>query len=222
MCDLKKLFTILFAVLLAFSTAACGKSEDAKTPQIEPDQARMRAISELSVMECYYHNVAKFDQKNAEQFLFWSKDKRFWIEYSGTVRIGVDAAEVKLESIGADKFKVTIPFGRVLNCTVDSGSLTADSYVVDTGSAAVTADDEVYAFQEAQKQLEANATKNTKLLSDAQLQVKKLLNEYIQNVGSTVGKNYSVTWILLGADESTESTEKASAESAESEASAEK
>ena len=54
------------------------------------------------------------------------------------------------------------------------------------------------------------------------MQVKKLLNEYIQNVGSTVGKNYSVTWILLGADESTESTEKASAESAESEASAEK
>ena len=84
---MKKLFTVLFAVLLAFSTAACGKSEDAKTPQIEPDQARMRAISELSVMECYYHNVAKFDQKNAEQFLFWSKDKRFWIEYSGTVRI---------------------------------------------------------------------------------------------------------------------------------------
>lgn len=198
-------------MLLAFSTAACGKSEDAKTPQIEPDQARMRAISELSVMECYYHNVAKFDQKNAEQFLFWSKDKRFWIEYSGTVRIGVDAAEVKLESIGDDKFKVTIPFGRVLSCTVDSGSLTADSYVVDTGSAAVTADDEVYAFQEAQKQLEANATKNT-----------KLLNEYIQNVGSTVGKNYSVTWVLLGADESTESTEKASTESAESEASAEK
>ena len=79
MCDLKKLFTVLFAVLLAFSTAACGKSEDAKTPQIEPDQARMRAISELSVMECYYHNVAKFDQKNAEQFLFWSKDKRFLI-----------------------------------------------------------------------------------------------------------------------------------------------
>ena len=192
---MKKLFTVLFAVLLAFSTAACGKSEDAKTPQIEPDQARMRAISELSVMECYYHNVAKFDQKNAEQFLFWSKDKRFWIEYSGTVRIGVDAAEVKLESIGDDKFKVT---------------------------AAVTADDEVYAFQEAQKQLEANATKNTKLLSDAQLQVKKLLNEYIQNVGSTVGKNYSVTWVLLGADESTESTEKASTESAESEASAEK
>ena len=182
----------------------------------------MRAISELSVMECYYHNVAKFDQKNAEQFLFWSKDKRFWIEYSGTVRIGVDAAEVKLESIGDDKFKVTIPFGRVLSCTVDSGALTADSYVVDTDSAAVTADDEVYAFQEAQKQLEANATKNTKLLSDAQLQVKKLLNEYIQNVGSTVGKNYSVTWILLDADESTESTEKASAESAESEASAEK
>lgn len=219
---MKKLFTVLFAVLLAFSTAACGKSEDAKTPQIEPDQARMRAISELSVMECYYNNVAKFDQKNAEQFLFWSKDKRFWIEYSGTVRIGVDAAEVKLESIGDDKFKVTIPFGRVLSCTVDSGSLTADSYVVDTGSAAVTADDEVYAFQEAQKQLEANATKNTKLLSDAQLQVKKLLNEYIQNVGSTVGKNYSVTWVLLGADESTESTEKASTESAESEASAEK
>lgn len=219
---MKKLFAVLLAVLLAFSTAACGKSEETKTPQIEPDQARMRAISELSVMECYYHNVAKFEQKNAEQFLWWSKDKRFWIEYSGTVRIGVDAAEVKLESLGDDKFKVTIPFGKVLSCTVDSGSLTADSYVVDTDSAAVTADDEVYAFQEAQKQLEANAAKNTKLLSDAQLQVKKLLNEYIQNVGSTVGKTYSVTWVLLGADESASAvTEETSVDSPESEASAE-
>ena len=218
---MKKLFAVLLAVLLAFSTAACGKSEETKSPQIEPDQARMRAISELSVMECYYHNVAKFDQKNAEQFLWWSKDKRFWIEYSGTVRIGVDAAEVKLESLGDDKFKVTIPFGKVLSCTVDSDSLTADSYVVDTDSAAVTADDEVYAFQEAQKQLEANAAKNTKLLSDAQLQVKKLLNEYIQNVGSTVGKTYSVTWVLLGADESADSTEETSVDSTESEAYAE-
>ena len=48
----------------------------------------MKAICELATMKCYYHTVAKYKEENAEQFLWMSKDKKFWVEYSGIVPPG--------------------------------------------------------------------------------------------------------------------------------------
>lgn len=59
----------------------------------------MRAICELSTMDCYYHNVAKYFEKDAQRG-FWGigkKDKHFWVEYSGVVRMGIDASLVNIE-----------------------------------------------------------------------------------------------------------------------------
>lgn len=67
--------------------ASCGTGKP-KTPDMEPEVSRMKAICELAVMDCYYHNVAKFKEEDAEGFLFWQKDKQFWIEYSGVVTLG--------------------------------------------------------------------------------------------------------------------------------------
>lgn len=41
----------------------------------EPDVTEMRAICELSVMDCYYHNVAKYFEEDAQKgFLgHWKK-----------------------------------------------------------------------------------------------------------------------------------------------------
>lgn len=192
---MKKLMCILISAVLTLSLAACSNTEPAPV-DMEPKTSQMKAICELAVMDCYYHNVAKYELKDAEGFLWWTKDKNFWIEYSGVVTLGVDVSRVTVEVDGT-KVTISIPAAEVLSCTVDSSSLTEDSFIVAQDSAAIEAEDEVYAFADAQAKLEETASQDTALLASAQQQAQQLLEDYITNIGKATGKSYSIEWIYL-------------------------
>lgn len=192
---MKKLMCILISAVLTLSLAACSDTEPASV-DMEPKTSQMKAICELAVMDCYYHNVAKYELKDAEGFLWWTKDKNFWIEYSGVVTLGVDVSRVTVEVDGT-KVTISIPAAEVLSCTVDSSSLTEDSFIVAQDSAAIEAEDEVYAFADAQAKLEETASKDTALLASAQQQAQQLLEDYITNIGKATGKSYLIEWIYL-------------------------
>ena len=53
---MKKMIALLLVLAALLGCTACGQKEEA--PTVEPDVTEMRAICELSVMDCYYHNVA--------------------------------------------------------------------------------------------------------------------------------------------------------------------
>lgn len=192
---MKKLMCILISAVLTLSLAACSNTEPAPV-DMEPKTSQMKAICELAVMDCYYHNVAKYELKDAEGFLWWTKDKNFWIEYSGVVTIGIDVSRVTVE-IDGTKVTISIPAAEVLSCTVDSSSLTKDSFIVAQDSAAIEAEDEVYAFSDAQAKLEETASQDTALLASAQQQAQQLLEDYITNIGKATGKSYTIEWIYL-------------------------
>ena len=192
---MKKLMCILISAVLTLSLAACSDTEPAPV-DMEPKTSQMKAICELAVMDCYYHNVAKYELKDAEGFLWWTKDKNFWIEYSGVVTLGVDVSRVTVEVDGT-KVTISIPAAEVLSCTVDSSFLTEDSFIVAQDSAAIEAEDEVYAFADAQAKLEETASQDTALLASAQQQAQQLLEDYITNIGKATGKSYSIEWIYL-------------------------
>lgn len=192
---MKKLMCILISAVLTLSLAACSDTEPAPV-DMEPKTSQMKAICELAVMDCYYHNVAKYELKDAEGFLWWTKDKNFWIEYSGVVTLGIDVSRVTVEVDGT-KVTISIPAAEVLSCTVDSSSLTKDSYIVAKDSAAIEAEDEIAAFSVAQADLEATASQDTALLASAQQQAQQLLEDYITNIGKATGKSYTIEWIYL-------------------------
>lgn len=192
---MKKLMCILISAVLTLSLAACSNTEPAPV-DMEPQTSQMKAICELAVMDCYYHNVAKYKLEDAEGFLWWTKDKNFWIEYSGVVTIGIDVSRVTVEVDGT-KVTISIPAAEVLSCTVDSSSLTEDSFIVAQDSAAIEAEDEVYAFADAQAKLEETASQDTALLASAQQQAQQLLEDYVTNIGKATGKSYSIEWIYL-------------------------
>lgn len=187
---MKKCLSVLTAAALLL-LSGCGPSE--KAPALQPDVSQMQAICELSVMECYYHNVAKFYDEDAERFLFWTKDKEFWIEYSGTVRLGIDADQVSIE-VNGDTVTVALPEVKVLGCEVDSDSLSKDSYIVADGSAKVTADDQTKAFAAAQEDMEKTAAADSTLLAMARNRARNLLEDYIQNVSALAGHPYTIAW----------------------------
>ena len=192
---MKKIAAVFLAIAITFLCAACSSSElPEETIAAEPQVSQMRSICELAVMECYYHNVAKFTEENAESFLWWSKDKRFWIEYSGIVKVGIDVSLVDVE-VNDSQVTITIPRAEVQSCKVDSSSLTKDSYIVDKNSADIKAEDETLAFKEAQLRLEENASKDSALLTEAQQRAQALLEDYVTNIGNAAGKEYSIHWV---------------------------
>lgn len=195
---MKKVMLLFLGMVLALFAASCGSSGAAPV-NMEPKTSQMKAICELAVMDCYYHNVAKFEEEDAEGILWWQKDKHFWIEYSGVVTLGIDASQVSVE-VNDREVIITIPQATVLTCTVDSASLTEDSFIVEKGSAKVDAADEVAAFGAAQRQLEENASSDTALLASAQQRVQTLLEDYVTNIGKAVGKEYTIKWVYLTDD----------------------
>lgn len=188
---MKKTMSILFIILM-FLCCACGKEEE----PILPQETQMRAICELATLECYYHNVAKYKEEDAEGFWLWKKDKHFWMEYSGVVKLGVEAALVTIE-VNDDKVSITIPPAKVLKCTVDEESLDADSIIVANKSADVKAEDMTEAFAEAQAQMELTAMNDTVLQAQAQQRAQKLLEDYVHNIGKVTDKQYTIEWIYV-------------------------
>ena len=185
---------------------------------MEPQTTQMQAICELATM-AYYHNVAKYYEEDAENFLWMSRDKKFWIEYSGVVRLGVDVSQVSFSIEGTD-VTITMPSAEVQSTRVDSSSLNEDSFIVDKDSADVTAADQTAAFAQAQEQLEADARNDTALLAEATQRAKSLLTDYINNIGDEMGVEYAIHWVDLPSSDASAPAAESAAESAASDSSA--
>lgn len=187
----KKIVSMVLAAVMCLTCISCGQKEQ-KTVE-EPKVSQVKAICELAVMDCYYHNVAKYFEEDASGIWLWKKDKKFWIEYSGVVRIGIDASQVQME-VKDKQVEITMPKARVMNCTVDAATLNTDSFIVASDSAKVEAEDQTKAFREAQKNMEEEASGDSALLAAAQQRAQNLLEEYVKNVGSVTGTEYTITW----------------------------
>lgn len=193
---MKRVIALLLAAMILLSFSACGKAEKEERINMEPQVSQMKAICELAVMDCYYHNVAKFTEKDAEGALFWKKDKHFWVEYSAIVKLGIDVSQVAIQVSGTD-ITITLPEAKVLGCKVESSSLNEDSFIVDKDSAKITVEDEIAAYDMAQSKLEETASKDKTLLANAQQRAQTLLEDYITNIGNAVGKTYTIRWEYL-------------------------
>ena len=187
---MKKLLAILLSFLMCFSATSCAVSKEEEA--FIPEFSQMKSICELATTKCFFHNVAKFTDKDRSRFLWLKKDAHFWIEYSGTVTIGIDASQLEIEVSGLD-VRITLPQAKVLGVNIVDPDKA--NYIVAKNSAKIDAKDEIYAISEAQSEMELSAKNNALLLSTARENAKKLIGEYIKNVGIAFGKDYKITWI---------------------------
>ena len=191
---MKKTMEVIAIITMLGLFCSCGAEKNmADTTQMQPELSQMKAISELATMECYYHNVAEYYQKEATGYLLWKKDKNFWISYDGIVTLGIDTSELGLEVKGG-KVKITIPEAKVLSSKPDPDSITADSYYYDKNSAKASADDQTEAYKQAEEEMEKKAANDSALLAQAQQRVQSLLGDYVKNMGEVLGKEYTITW----------------------------
>ena len=194
---MKRIIAILLMIASLLALCACGAAS--VPPATEETQiTQMRTICELATMDCYYHNLAKYYEKDADKGIlgFGKKDKKFWVEYSGEVTIGLDATLVALQ-VSGDQVTITIPPAKVLGAKVYSDSLTTDSYIIDKDSADITAEDQTRVFENAQADMLAQASNDHLLLFNAQQRAQMLLEDYVTNIGNAIGVTYQINWIYL-------------------------
>lgn len=168
----------------------CGKETQTA------DFSGVTSVCELATLKCYYHNVAKAETEASGIFAKWLKTgyKKIWTEYSGIIEYGIDISQVTVSE--PDKngvVTVTMPDAQVLNVDVDEDSL--GTPLTDTGFlTSVTTEEKTTTLAGAQEAMEQQAKENTEMLSQAKARAKTLIEEYIKNVGESIGEEYMVEW----------------------------
>ena len=191
---MKRLISITLLLIMCISLMSCASSVPEK--EISPQISQMKSICELSTMECYYHNVAKYNEPDASGVLWWKKDRKFWIEYSGIVTIGIDASRVVIE-VDDENVTITLPPAEILSSRVDQTTLNEESVYIAADSAKVEAEHQQAAFKDAQERMREQAENDTTLLAAAQQRAQKLLEDYVNNIGTCIGKTYTIKWVYL-------------------------
>lgn len=186
----------LLALVLAASTSlvGCQAEKTAATPNF----SGYASIAELSTIECYYHNVAKFSREaDSGVFGFMNHGyKKAWFEYSGVVRMGIDAYKVSISQPDENNnVTVSIPYARLIgDPDVDENSMTEP--LVETGWwTELTAEDKLAMFSEAQQKMKEAAESDDALLAQARTRAKDILEQYVKNVGERIGVEYTVTFV---------------------------
>lgn len=168
----------------------CGKETQTA------DFSGVTSVCELATLKCYYHNVAKAETEASGIFAKWLKTgyKKIWTEYSGIIEYGIDISQVTVSE--PDKngvVTVTMPDAQVLNVDVDEDSL--GTPLTDTGFlTSVTTEEKTTTLAGAQEAMEQQAKEKTEMLSQAKARAKTLIEEYIKNVGESIGEEYTVEW----------------------------
>ena len=203
----KKITTFILVMALAVC-AMCGCSTNKENVK-EPDIIQIRNICNLATLECYYHNVAKsIKEPEAGITHIGEKERTFWIEYTGKVRLGIDMSKVTMNIKGSD-VEVTLPEAKVLSSSIDKKTLDENSYISSENGwnkNSITATDQTKAIDEAQKGMEEEVKKNSSLLLSAQNRAKTLIENYIIQLGEASGIQYNIKWNYIDSNTSTETT----------------
>lgn len=181
---------MLLVGIVVLCLTGCGKEIQTA------DFSGVTSVCELATLKCYYHNVAKAETEASGIFAKWLKTgyKKIWTEYSGIIEYGIDISQVTVSE--PDKngvVTVTMPDAQVLNVDVDEDSL--GTPLTDTGFlTSVTTEEKTTTLAGAQEAMEQQAKENTEMLSQAKARAKTLIEEYIKNVGESIGEEYTVEW----------------------------
>lgn len=186
-------FTAL-CTLCCFLYACSNKKE--KPPESEPDISQIRSICDLATLECYYHNVAVSTKEKGSGLLhIGEKERSFWIEYSGVAKLGINMSKVTMEKEGSNII-ITIPKAELLG--LSDYSFTKDSYISSEDGInknPITAENQIEAIAAAQEDIRRTFSNDDSMLMRAQDRAKKLIENYINQLGQISKINYQIEWV---------------------------
>lgn len=160
------------------------------------DLFNIEMISELTTLECRYHNVAVRDKEGNAL----SVGKQYvWFEYDVIIDVGIDINEVRIEEPNAEGVvKIYLPPAKILGAAEDKATISKP--VCDLGwLTELTADEERQIINEGIQKLKSDA-KTQEVIHQAYNSAKDVLEQYVINMGKLIGEDYTVEWIKVPDD----------------------
>lgn len=185
---------MIVLLVVAFVIALIPKKENEQIQEIK--FSSVEKICELATLRCYYHNVAEEEKQPDGLFkygLFKYGYKKIWLEYDGIIEVGVDVAEVDISDPVDNIVMIYVPEAKIMGANADKesmGELISDKGVFTT----ITGEDQANMFALAQESMKENAANDTVILYQARNNAKKLLEEYVINLGEQMGMRLTVKW----------------------------
>ena len=187
---MKRLLAAILIIGSIFTLCACAEEET--VPVLKEED--IRAVCELATLECYYNNVAKIEKKASNIF---QKDRKMWIEYEGVARIGIDMREMTI-SITGNTITMTMPKAKILSIKPNKEKLNEDSYVSSADGwlikNPVTVEEQEDAIAKGQQEMETAVINNAGLFERAESRAKKLIENFIAQMGEIIGQEYTIIW----------------------------
>lgn len=197
----------LVAVLLTFvSLVACSETtnsqdvEENEKPEIvmteEDLNRKIHLNSELATLEIKYNNVAIGNVKAKEGFGHWGeKDRSFWVEYSGTAKLGCDLSKVNVV-VKNESVIITIPEIQIIG-NLDWETNSAREYITPDSklnSNEISPDVKNQTVNRAQKDMKEKILNDEKLCSKAEENLKNIIESYVKEMGRLNGVEYKIDW----------------------------
>ena len=169
-----------------------------KKPTVSAEFSAVDKICELATLKCYYHNVLEHEKQPDGLFkygLFQYGYKKFWMEYDGTVIVGINVNDVVINPPDEQGVvRIYVPEAKILDVDVEPESMS--DIIADTGVlTTITSEDQAKAYSHAQENMRDGAETDISILNAAHRNAKELLKQYVIKVGEQMGQHYTVEWL---------------------------
>ena len=184
----------IIALILISSFVLCGCGKESKA---EIELSKAQRIAELATLKAYYHDVIKVE-KDKSGAIFGLGDigyKKMWVEYTGIVSMAVDVSKITI-SQPDENGVITVKMPKeviVGEADIDEESISEP--LIDKGwFTKITTEERKAALIDSQSKMLEKAKADKTMQKQARERAKLLLEEYIKNVGTALGKEYTVKW----------------------------
>ena len=184
----------IIALILISSFVLCGCGKESKA---EIELSKAQRIAELATLKAYYHDVIKVE-KDKSGAIFGLGDigyKKMWVEYTGIVSMAVDVSKITI-SQPDENGVITVKMPKeviVGEADIDEESISEP--LIDKGwFTKITTEERKEALIDSQNKMLEKAKADKSMQNQARERAKFLLEEYIKNVGTALGEEYTVKW----------------------------
>lgn len=186
----KNLFISVIVVLVTVVLLMCLRAVSPDNKTEKHDWFDIEAISELTTIECRYHNVAVYDR---EKGWFGSGDQYVWMEYDVIVEVGIDTDKMKIKESEKGIYRIYLPPAEIFSAIDDMSTISKP--VCDIGAFAdFTLEQESQIIVEGTEKLK-NDEMTKGVLDQAYKSAKDIIEQYVTNIGNLIGEEYKVVWV---------------------------
>ncbi|MBQ5471030.1 MAG: DUF4230 domain-containing protein, partial [Treponema sp.] len=141
---------------------------------------------------CYYHNLAKI-HKDADGI--FASDSTIWIDYTSTVKVGFDVSKIKI-TINDNIVRIGLPEAKAIEePKIDENSIT--KVTSKNATEKISPEKRLSAIEDAKKSVMDELNKDSAIKKTAENRLKRILKNYIEQIGAFTGITYEIEWESL-------------------------